>query len=126
MNPFSEGKLSACRLPVGLNLNAVVKDPTEVLRAAIKGQNIVHTVVIAISTAAAAGSSGILNIPFVVSNANALQMDAIFWIEIVQPTDGEVFLQLQYAQRVILDFPPPPTAANIHWPHISVATLVKQ
>jgi hypothetical protein len=126
LSQFSEGKLSACCLPAGLNLNVVVKDPTEVLRAAIKGQNILHTVVIAISTAAAAGSSGILNIPFVASNANALQMDAIFWIEIVQPTDGEVFLQLQYVQRVILDFPPAPTAANIHWPHISVATLVKQ
>jgi hypothetical protein len=126
LSQFTQGKLSSCCLPAGLNLNTVVKDPTEVLRAAIKGQNIVHTVVIAISTATAAGSSGILNIPFVVSNANALQMDAIFWIEIVQPTDGEVFLQLQYVQRVILDFPPAPTAANIHWPHISVATLVKQ
>jgi hypothetical protein len=124
--PFSQGKLSACCLPTGLDVNAVVKDPTQVLRAAIQGQNIVHTVVIAISTAAAAGSTGILNIPFVVSNANALQMDAIFWIETVQPTDGEVFLQLQYVQRVILDFPPAPTATNIHWPHISVATLVKQ
>jgi len=126
LSQFSQAKLSACCLPAGLELNSVVKDPTQVLRAAVKGQNIVHTVVIAISTAAPAGSSGILNIPFVVSNANALQMDAIFWIEIVQPTDGEVFLQLQYVQRVILDFPPAPTAANIHWPHISVATLVKQ
>jgi hypothetical protein len=124
--PFSQGQLSACCLPPGLDVNAVVKDPTAVLRAAIQGQNIVHTVVIAISTAAVAGATGILNIPFVSSNANALQMDAIFWIEIVQPTNGEVFLQLQYVQRVILDFPPAPTANNIHWPHISVATLVKQ
>lgn len=58
LNQFSEDKLSACCLPAVLNLNAVVKDPTEVLRTAIKGQNIVHTVVIAISTAAAEGSSG--------------------------------------------------------------------
>jgi hypothetical protein len=123
---FSQGTLSTCCLPPGVTVNAAVVDPTEVLRAAIKGQNIVHTVVIAISTAAVAGSSGILNIPFVVSNANALQMDAIFWIETVQPSNGEVFLQLQYVQRVILDFPPAPNAANIHWPHISVATLVKQ
>jgi hypothetical protein len=126
LKQFSEGQLSRCCLPDGLNLNAVVKDPTEVLRAQIKGQNIVKTVVLAISTAAVAGSTGILNIPFVVSNANAAQMDAIFWIETVQPTDGEPFMQLQYVQRVILDFPPAPTAANIHWPHISVATLVKQ
>src|SRR5208282_1662933 len=61
LSQFSQGKLSPCCLPAGLNLNTVVKDPTEVLRAAIKGQNIVHTVVIAISTAAPAGSSGILN-----------------------------------------------------------------
>jgi hypothetical protein len=29
------------------------------------------------------------------------------------------FLQLQYVQRVILDFD------GVHWPHFSVATLVK-
>jgi len=97
-----------------------------VLRAAIQGQTITNTVVIVISTAAIQGSTGILNIPFVVKNANALQMDAIFWIETVQPTSGDPFLQLQYVQRVILDFPPTPTANIIHWPHISVATLVKQ
>lgn len=123
---FSEGKLSTCCLPTGVNVNAAVADPTTVLRAAIQGQNIVQTVVIGISTTAAAGSTGILNIPFVVNNANALQMDAIFWIETVKPSEGDVFLQLQYVQRVILDFPPAPTAANIHWPHVSVATLVKQ
>lgn len=53
-------------------------------------------------------------------NANAFQMDAIFWIEIVEREDGQTFMQLQYVQRVILDF------IGIHWPHISVATLVKQ
>ena len=124
--PYSNRTLPGCCLPSGLSLNAVVKDPTQVLIAAIKGQTIIKTVVIAISTAAAAGSTGILNLPFVVRNANALQMDAIFWIETVQPTDGEPFLQLQYVQRVILDFPPVPKGSNIHWPHISVATLVKQ
>jgi len=61
------------------------------------------------------------HIPFVVQNANASQMDAIFWIENVTSSnhpDGS-FLQLQYVQRVILDFD------NKHWPHFSVATLVK-
>jgi hypothetical protein len=47
-------------------------------------------------------------------------MDAIFWIETVQQADGSHFLQLQYTQRVILNF------LNIDWPHISVSTLVKQ
>lgn len=81
---------------------------------------------IQVSTNAVQGSTGILNIPFITRNANALQMDAIFWIETVQPSSGDPFLQLQYVQRVILDFPPKPNAPIIHWPHISVATLVKQ
>ena len=83
--------LPTCCLPPGLDLNATVKNPTLVLQAAITGQVIKHTVVIAISTAAVAGSTGILNIPFVVRNANALQLDAIFWIETVQPTTGDCF-----------------------------------
>ena len=47
-------------------------------------------------------------------------MDAIFWIEKVQQPDGTHFMQLQYTQTIILNF------LNINWPHISVATLVKQ
>ncbi len=64
---------------------------------------------------------GIVNIPFVVANANATQMDAIFWIEkVTNPTlPDQHYLQLQYVQRVILDF------AGLHWPHVSVATLIK-
>jgi hypothetical protein len=119
-------QLPECCLPQGLDILVAVRNPATVLQAAIKGQTITQTVVIAISTAAVAGSTGILNIPFVVRNANALQMDAIFWIETVQPTAGDPFLQLQYVQRVILDFPATPNGAIIHWPHISVATLVKQ
>lgn len=62
-----------------------------------------------------------MNIPFVIKNANASQMDAIFWIEkVTNPTFlTRNFLQLQYVQRVILDF------AGLHWPHVSVATLIK-
>jgi hypothetical protein len=105
-----------------LNAAATIKDPTEVLRAQIQGQTIEETEVIVISTAPA-GSGGMVNIPFVVKNANATQMDAIFWIEKVSRPSyddrGMDFLQLQYVQRVILDFD------KLHWPHVSVATLVK-
>jgi hypothetical protein len=118
--------LPACCLPPGLDLNATVRNPSLALLAAIKAQDIINTIVIGISTGAAPGSTGILNIPFVVRNANAVQLDAIFWIETVQPIAGEPFMQLQYVQRVILDFPPTPDGPVIHWPHISVATLVKQ
>lgn len=104
-------------LPPSLNAAATIKNPALVLLGDIKGQPITKTVVIAISTTPI---GGIVNIPFVVKNANATQLDAIFWIETVRhPIHGE-FLQLEYVQRVILFF------AGINWPHISVATLRKQ
>jgi len=116
LKPFTTSPLPPF-LPPGLDAAATIKNPALVLLEEIKGQAIESTVVIAISTAPA---GGIVNIPFVVKNANAAQMDAIFWVETVKhPVYGE-FLQLQYVQRVILDF------IGIHWPHISVATLRKQ
>jgi hypothetical protein len=105
-------------LPPALNAAAVVKNPTLVLLAALTGQLIVQTNVISVSTTPV---GGIVNIPFVTTNADAVRLDAVFWIEIVKgPGKQTEFLQLQYLQRVILDF------SGIHWPHISVATLVKQ
>jgi hypothetical protein len=124
LKPYQTQPLPGECLPQGLNTQETIKDPTEVLRAQIKGQTITETVVIQISTAAIE-KGGIVNIPFLTKNANAAQMDAIFWIEKVKnPTKTATdpnpeFMQLQYVQRVILDFD------NIHWPHFSVATLVK-
>jgi hypothetical protein len=120
-----------------------VQNPNLALQEAILGQDIVQTVVLIVSTHATnlttpahaihqdpnpggtlinipAPSGGISNIPFVVQNANATQLDAIFWIETVQQPDGSTFMQLQYTQTVILNF------LGINWPHVSVATLVKQ
>ena len=65
-------------------------------------------------------SGSVSNLPFVTQNANAAQLDAIFWIETVQQDDGSTRKQLQYTQTVQLNF------NDIAWPHISVATLVKQ
>ena len=48
------------------------------------------------------------------------KMEAIFWIEKVLQSDGKHFMQLQYTQTIVLFF------KDISWPHISVATLVKQ
>ena len=97
-------------LPAGLGAAETIKNPALVLEAAIAPfrQNIVETAVIQISTASVQ-NGGIVNIPFVVQNANATRLDAIFWIEkvadplIVDPP-GE-YIQLQYVQRVILSFP---------------------
>ena len=97
-------------------------DPNTVLRADIAGQTITETVVIEVDTTTTFGGSpgGIENIPFVVANADAVSMRAIFWIQTVQHGDGHgPYLQLQYSQRVILTF------LGIDWPHVSVATLVK-
>jgi hypothetical protein len=117
---YRETPLPTECLPAGLDAIQTIKNPALVLEAAIKNQNITETVVLQISTAAVQ-NRGIVNIPFVEQNANATQLDAIFWIEkVADPTGGaDPFIQLQYVQRVILDFD------DIHWPHISVATLVK-
>jgi hypothetical protein len=118
LTPYRMTPLPTECLPAGLDAVQTIKNPALVLQAAIAGQNITETVVVQISTASV---GGIINIPFVVQNANAARLDAIFWIErVINPTGGaEPFIQLQYVQRVILDF------LDIHWPHISVATLVK-
>jgi hypothetical protein len=109
--PFANPPLpDGFKLPYVKNINLALQD-------AISGQNIVRTVVLLASTS---NGGGILNIPFVTSNANATKLDTIFWIETVQQSDGSQFLQLQYTQTVILNF------LGIDWPHISVATLVKQ
>jgi hypothetical protein len=129
-------------LPTNFKL-PFVQNPNLALKEAILGQDITSTVVLIISTSSVkittptpanpndpnpAGtlinipspSGGIENVPFVVQNANATRLDAIFWIETVHQPDGSIFLQLQYTQTVILNF------LGIDWPHISVATLVKQ
>jgi hypothetical protein len=102
-------------IPSGSNLN-----PNLVLHGAIAGQNIVNTVVLQVAAALGTPSNGITNIPFVTANANVTRFSATFWIETVQGSDGKYFMQLQYTQTVIPNF------LGIDWPHISVATLVKQ
>jgi hypothetical protein len=108
-------------LPPGIDAGAIA-NPNVVLTEAISKQKIVETTVLIISTTTDVGgvTGGIQNIPFVVKNANAVAMSAIFWVEKVQSDDGSTFMQLQYTQQVTLDF------LGINWPHIQVATLVKQ
>ena len=69
-------------------------------------------------------------------NAQTSLVYATFWIEKVTPRNGRHFMQLQYAQMTVLNFPifkllnplpggPAPLLVNLGWPHISVATLRK-
>ncbi|MGH3917851.1 MAG: hypothetical protein ACRDSG_02210 [Pseudonocardiaceae bacterium] len=64
----------------------------------------------------------IASIPFLAAkNADVTEFESTFWVEAVKIKDSrETFLQLQYSQLVVLDF------LGADWPHISVATLIKQ
>jgi hypothetical protein len=111
---------------------AMVDDPNTVLVQAISGQDIVATTTLLASTSTAQvappdSGGGTANTAFLVGNAGAnqpnaqgVQVDTIFWIEQVRLSDGTTSLQLQYTQRVLLNF------NGLSWPHVSVATLVKK
>ncbi|MCO6360490.1 heme-binding protein [Roseivirga pacifica] len=79
-------------------------------------------------------SGGIHNIPFIVKHANAVRMQAFFWLEEVENTNtGQVFDQLQYTQIIDLDFQhplgkdgKPDQSKLIKWPHVTINTMVKQ
>jgi hypothetical protein len=118
LTPFT-----AAVIPPGAQ-SSYVKNPNQALLDAIANQTITQTEVLDISTVTSGAPSfqggGLLNIPFLDKNAKATQFSATFWIETVKQQDGTTFMQLQYTQTIILDF------LDIHWPHISVATLVKQ
>jgi hypothetical protein len=72
------------------------------------------------------GGGGLANTAFLAAgslggNAKCTQVDATFWIETIAGKGGQPdVLQLQYTQTVMLDF------NGIHWPHVTVGTLVKQ
>jgi hypothetical protein len=134
--PF--GNVPAVPLPAsidGVPMQTVINDPTRLLQAAIQGQNIKEMIVINIATVpnptgtkpVTGGGGGIENIPFLLANADAAVVFATFWIEKIAHPAHE-FMQLQYVQSVLLNFPiikPPAPPAPFSWPHVSVATLNK-
>lgn len=88
---------------------------------------IVKTTTLTVDTTTLAG--GILNIPFVVRQANAASMRSTFWIQELAEKDrhGKPKLRLQYLQVVMLDFFPRRDGLPglIRWPHVSINTLDK-
>lgn len=123
----------------GVAMQDVINDPTRLLQAAINGQFIEEMVVLQIATAASLpvkggtpinvtnGGGGIENIPFLQTNANCALVFATFWIEKIKHP-AHHFMQLQYVQTVMLNFPIIPPAGPpipFSWPHVSVATLRK-
>jgi hypothetical protein len=128
-------------LPAAINgvpMQTVVNDPTRLLQQAIQGQVIEEMVVLQIATVASLnfqanpvpvtnGGGGIENIAFLETNANTALVFATFWIETIKHP-AHHFMQLQYVQTVLLNFPllpPGKPPVPFSWPHVSVATLRK-
>jgi hypothetical protein len=107
---------------------AMVNNPNSVLSQAIAGQTITSTTTLRVSTTPLnppTTGGGTSNIAFLQGaaggpNADAAKVDCIFWIETVKEPNGTIKHQLQYTQTVLLNF------NGLSWPHVSVATLVKQ
>ena len=122
----------------GVPMQTVVNDPTRLLQQAITGQFIEEMVVLQIATVASLdfkaksvpvtnGGGGIENIAFLQTNANTALVFATFWIEKIKHP-AHHFMQLQYVQTVLLNFPLLPAGkppVPFSWPHVSVATLRK-
>ncbi|MGC4097798.1 MAG: heme-binding protein [Nitrospira sp.] len=95
-----------------------------------EGGTIIRTTVLDVDSTHPTG--GIVNIPFVVRQANATVMKSTFWIQEVIDKDKKPKLRLQYSQLVMLDFfkraddlPPGCCPGLIQWPHVSINTLEK-
>jgi hypothetical protein len=102
-------------LPAAIT-QGLVTDPNTMLSGLIRTDKIAETQVLEVSTQP---TGGVVNIPFIVDNADAAFASAIFWIEKVEHPNGHTFMQLQYTQTVLLNF------LGLSWPHVSVATLIK-
>ena len=102
---------------------AMVNNPNSILQAAIAGQHITSTTTLHVtSTDTPVPGGGTANTAFLKGgadgpNADAVSVDATFWLETLQGQSAPT--QLQYAQTVLLNF------NTLSWPHITVATLRK-
>lgn len=107
----------------------IVDNPNLALKRALAGRRIKSTVVLTVSsdTSTPVLGGGTANTAFLQGspsegpNAQAAVVAAIFWIETVDSpvAGGPDFHQLQYTQRVLLNF------NGLSWPHITVATLLR-
>ncbi|MBV9563717.1 MAG: hypothetical protein JOY90_25225, partial [Bradyrhizobium sp.] len=112
-----------------------LKNPNLLLSEAIAGQKIMRTTVLQLSSDAPDQTvrpprpdigGGADNIAFLQGkgqppaggpNAVAQRVTTTFWIEEIDDGKGHPSLQLQYTQRVLLNF------NGLSWPHVTIATL---
>lgn len=104
------------------------KNMNAILNFANKGVKIKNTTILSVDTAIE--NAGVVNIPFIVKQAEAVSMRSTFWIQELEDThpDGSHKLRLQYSQVVMLDFFRPredQLPGRATWPHISINTLEK-
>jgi hypothetical protein len=138
LQPFAEETLTNASpsrthpIPPGLD-QAHLTNPNLFLSEVIDAQTVLSTTVLTITSDTKAANSvpnlggGVDNIAFLTGtdtpppagrpNARVSRVTATFWIEHVRGPLGHEFDQLQYTQRVLLDF------KGFSWPHITVATL---
>ncbi|ETX30821.1 heme-binding protein [Roseivivax isoporae] len=101
-------------------------DATRLLRLGNDQLNVTRTTVLDFDTTLE--EAGIVNIPFIVREANAASMRSTFWIQEIAQDDGSTLLRMQYLQVVMLDFfipRPDGMPGPIRWPHVSINTMVK-
>ncbi len=119
-NPF-KGVVTAPDFP-GFN----PAEPHKLLEAGVAG-TVKRTTKLEVSTML--DHAGIVNIPFIVRQANAASMVSTFWILEMEEAgdDGKPRLFLQYSQAVLLDFFPRRDGLPglIRWPHVSINTMEK-
>ena len=91
------------------------------------GLMVTQTITLQVSTQNAGGMSNIASLRPSATQIDAIptQFDATFWLETLQDAKGNTFQQLQYSQRILLDFPvkTDQPGQTITWPHINVNTL---
>lgn len=101
--------------------------PNELLRMINQGVKINRTTEITVDTTLE--DAGIVNIPFIVKQAEAAAMKFTFWIQELEEKDknGNPKIRLQYSQVIMLDFFSKNDGApgRVAWPHISINTLEK-
>ncbi len=117
-NPF-KGTVTAAGFP-----GFVPSDIVNLLRINPVVDLVEKSIVYDFDTRNAAG--GIVNIPFIVAQANATAMRSIFWLhQLKEKENGAPIRVLQYLQIVMLEFFPRADGENglIKWPHVSINTM---
>ncbi len=97
--------------------------PNDLLKFPLPG-TIKRTTVLHVTTGIQ--DARIANIPFIVKQANATDMESTFWI-VETEVDGQEKLILMYTQTVMLDFFPRRDGQDglIRWPHVSINVMEK-